>query len=66
MTKRQKSDKESASKVFKPNLFGAFLMAFLGLTPEDLVKLAEAEGILSREKKSGSASAVPDSLGTKE
>ncbi len=65
LTERQSLKKRVARKEFKPNLFGAFLMSFLGFKHEDLVKLAEVEGVLIGEKKSEPESSGPDSLGTR-
>jgi hypothetical protein len=62
---KRKSKSGTGRREFRPSIFGVFLMEFLGLTPEGLVELFEAEGLLSGEKKSEPSLDGSDSLGTK-
>jgi hypothetical protein len=62
---KRKRDSGTGRQEFRPNLFGVFVMELLGLTREDLVKLSEAERLLSGEKKSEPSLDGSDSLGTK-
>jgi len=62
---KEKRNRGGGREEFEPNLFGVFLMRFLGLTRKDLILLSEAQRLLSGEKKSEPSLDDSDSLGTK-